>query len=93
MVDATFINAFASTLVTILLEAKICNSRFSWLLWPKEVLGAGLDVLEYEKLSFNSFQDREHPEAFKLLKSDNVILSPHVAGLSRVTNVGASYCR
>ena len=47
-----------------------------------KVLGAGLDVLEYEKKSFeNLFSDKEMPEAFQyLIQSDKVILSPHVAG-------------
>ena len=46
------------------------------------ILGAGLDVLEYEKTSFeNLFSDNELPEAFKyLIQAENVILSPHVAG-------------
>jgi len=48
----------------------------------KKILGAGLDVLEYEKSSFeNMFSDKTLPEAFKyLIQVDNVILSPHVAG-------------
>jgi D-3-phosphoglycerate dehydrogenase len=47
-----------------------------------QVLGAGLDVLEYEKASFeNMFTDKQLPEAFQyLVNSDQVILSPHVAG-------------
>jgi D-3-phosphoglycerate dehydrogenase len=47
-----------------------------------KVLGAGLDVLEYEKLSFeNLFIDSEKPAAFDyLLKADHVLLSPHIAG-------------
>ncbi|SDD59644.1 D-3-phosphoglycerate dehydrogenase [Pricia antarctica] len=47
-----------------------------------KILGAGLDVLEYEKSSFeNMFADRKLPEAFEyLIKAENVILSPHVAG-------------
>ncbi len=47
-----------------------------------KILGAGLDVLEYEKSSFeNLFSDNNMPEAFKyLIQSDNVLLSPHVAG-------------
>lgn len=46
------------------------------------VLGAGLDVLEYEKSSFESlFKDSDVPPAFKkLLAMDNVVLTPHVAG-------------
>lgn len=47
-----------------------------------KILGAGLDVLEYEKLSFESlFNDQNIPEPLQyLLAADNVILSPHVAG-------------
>jgi D-3-phosphoglycerate dehydrogenase len=47
----------------------------------KKVLGAGLDVLEYEKLSFESLFSSEIPEALsELVKMDNVLLSPHIAG-------------
>ena len=47
-----------------------------------KILGAGLDVLEYEKLSFeNLFVDEDKPKAFEyLLKAENVLLSPHIAG-------------
>ena len=45
------------------------------------LLGAALDVLEYESLSFESLQDEDLPEPYKALAaSDKVILSPHVAG-------------
>ncbi len=48
----------------------------------KTVLGAGLDVLEYEKTSFeNLFLSDNLPEAFVYLtQADNVILTPHIAG-------------
>lgn len=47
----------------------------------KTILGAGLDVLEYEKSSFESlFSDTPPPALDFLLKADNVIVSPHVAG-------------
>ncbi len=48
-----------------------------------KILGAGLDVLEYEKSSFEDLFNpkKDMPEALQeLLKMDNVILSPHVAG-------------
>lgn len=47
-----------------------------------KVLGAGLDVLEYEKISFeNLFSKQQLPEAFQyLISADNVLLTPHVAG-------------
>ncbi len=48
----------------------------------KKILGAGLDVLEYEKNSFeNMFNDGSLPDAFQyLVKANNVLLTPHVAG-------------
>ncbi len=46
-----------------------------------KVLGAGLDVLEYEKASFESFFTQELPASFTyLLNSPKVILTPHVGG-------------
>ncbi len=49
-----------------------------------KVLGAGLDVLEYEKASFESFFEQEIPEDFRyLLKSDKVLLTPHVGGWTK----------
>lgn len=46
------------------------------------ILGAGLDVLEYEKSSFESlFENKEIPKPLSyLLNAENVLLSPHVAG-------------
>ena len=48
----------------------------------KKVLGACLDVLEYEKLSFeNLFENKTLPKPFEyLIQADNVLLSPHIAG-------------
>ena len=54
-----------------------------------KLLGAGLDVLEYEKASFEDLfksndsdtENSKKPEAFQeLLGMSNVLLSPHVAG-------------
>lgn len=47
-----------------------------------KILGAGLDVLEYEKSSFeNMFSEGELPTAFRyLMSSEKVLLSPHIAG-------------
>ncbi len=46
-----------------------------------KILGACLDVLEYESASFEDIFQWEVPEAMKfLIQSDRVILSPHVAG-------------
>ena len=48
-----------------------------------KVKGACLDVLEYEKASFENMFDEanEMPLPFKyLIHADNVLLSPHVGG-------------
>ncbi|MFK7903565.1 MAG: NAD(P)-dependent oxidoreductase [Chitinophagales bacterium] len=46
-----------------------------------KVLGAALDVLEYEGHSFHEFNVATLPDAFQYLtQADNVILSPHIAG-------------
>ncbi|MGB0836917.1 MAG: NAD(P)-dependent oxidoreductase [Flavobacteriaceae bacterium] len=54
-----------------------------------KILGAGLDVLEFEKSSFeNFFQDTSLPEEFQyLIDSEKVILSPHVAGWTQESKV------
>jgi len=45
-----------------------------------KILGAGLDVLEYEKRSFEAWFTSK-PKPFKYLKkAKNVLLTPHVAG-------------
>ena len=46
-----------------------------------KILGSGLDVLEYEKLSFETLFEGEKPLAFEyLLNAENVLLTPHIAG-------------
>ncbi|MBN4081674.1 phosphoglycerate dehydrogenase [bacterium AH-315-C07] len=50
-----------------------------------KVLGAALDVLEFEEQSFEKLvADKKRDEQWleQLLKSNNVLLSPHVAGLT-----------
>ncbi len=49
-----------------------------------KVLGACLDVLEYEKFNFEKMEDSDLPEAMQyLLNSNKVILTPHIAGWTR----------
>lgn len=46
-----------------------------------KILGTGLDVLEYEKLSFETLFEGGKPPAFEyLLNAENVLLTPHIAG-------------
>ncbi len=54
-----------------------------------KILGAALDVLEYEKTSFEDmFEDRQMPEEFNyLLHSEKVLLTPHIAGWTRESKI------
>ncbi|MBF4472688.1 2-hydroxyacid dehydrogenase [Flavobacterium sp. HJJ] len=84
MVDSDFINAFAKDIWIINTSRgkNIITADLVTAMQSGKVLGAGLDVLEYEKLSFeNLFQDKNTPEAFQyLLDGRKVILTPHIAG-------------
>lgn len=84
MVDDKFINQFKKPfwLINTARGKSVVTSDLVGALKSNKVLGAGLDVLEYEKKSFeNLFTNEEMPEAFQyLINADNVILSPHVAG-------------
>ncbi len=84
MVNEAFISAFSKpfwflntargkSVVTSDLVAALNNGK---------ILGAGLDVLEYEHSSFELlFSDDEVPKPLKeLLQMDNVQLTPHIAG-------------
>lgn len=57
-----------------------------------KVLGAALDVLEYEQVSFeNLHSDNNLPEAFEyLIKSNNIVLTPHIAGWTYESNIKLS---
>jgi D-3-phosphoglycerate dehydrogenase len=53
-----------------------------------KVLGAGLDVLEYEKSSFEHLFSHDLPEDFQyLIQSEKVLLSPHVAGWTKESKI------
>lgn len=46
-----------------------------------KIKAAGLDVLEYEKSSFEQLHSSELPEEFQyLIQAKNVLLTPHIAG-------------
>ncbi|MEO8253775.1 MAG: 2-hydroxyacid dehydrogenase [Flavobacterium sp.] len=84
MVNTSYINAFAKPfwIFNTSRGKNIVTTDLVAAMQSGKILGAGLDVLEYEKLSFETlFQDKNTPEAFQyLLEADNVLLSPHVAG-------------
>lgn len=84
MVNADFIKAFAKPfwIINTSRGKNIVTADLVEAMKSKKILGAGLDVLEYEKLSFETlFQDKNTPEAFQyLLEAKNVLLTPHIAG-------------
>ncbi|MES2764025.1 MAG: NAD(P)-dependent oxidoreductase [Bacteroidota bacterium] len=52
-----------------------------------KVIGACLDVLEYESVSFENLDTTTLPEPMQyLLKAENVILTPHIAGWTHESN-------
>jgi len=52
-----------------------------------KVLGACLDVLEYEAASFENIDSRKLPEPLAyLFQSNKIILSPHIAGWTHESN-------
>ncbi len=55
----------------------------------QKIMGAGLDVLEYENRSFSSIfnQEKLPPELKYLMDAENVLLSPHVAGWTKESHL------
>lgn len=84
MVNTNFINNFAKPFwfINTSRGKNVVTADLMETLKSGKILGAGLDVLEYEKLSFeNLFIDSEKPAAFEyLLQAENVLLTPHIAG-------------
>ncbi|MGI9527340.1 MAG: 2-hydroxyacid dehydrogenase [Weeksellaceae bacterium] len=53
-----------------------------------KIKAAGLDVLEYEKASFENLNHQDLPEDFHyLLNSDRVLLTPHIAGWTHESKI------
>ena len=84
MVNTNFIENFKKPiwLINTARGKSVVTSGLVKALKSGKILGAGLDVLEYEKLSFeNLFDENQKNEDFEYLKkADNVLLTPHVGG-------------
>ena len=83
MVNADFINQFKKSfwLINTARGNSVVTADLVEALKSGKILGAGLDVLEYEKLSFETLFEGEKPAAFEyLLQAENVLLTPHIAG-------------
>jgi D-3-phosphoglycerate dehydrogenase / 2-oxoglutarate reductase len=83
LVNKNFINLFAKPFwfINTSRGKNVVTSDLVEALKNGKVLGAGLDVLEYEKLSFETLFEGDRPEALDyLFNAKNVILTPHIAG-------------
>ena len=83
MINAEFINAVKKPfwLINTARGKSVVTTDLMVALKSGKILGAGLDVLEYEKASFENLFSKTMPEAFQyLIDAENVLLTPHVAG-------------
>ena len=83
MINTEFINAAKKPfwLINTARGKSVVTTDLMNALKSEKILGAGLDVLEYEKASFENLFTSSMPEAFQyLIDSENVLLTPHVAG-------------
>jgi D-3-phosphoglycerate dehydrogenase len=104
MVNSEFINSFKKSfwLINTARGKSVVTQDLVDALDSGKILGAGLDVLEYEKASFEDLFKTDEPkfrcmrkgkksnlpEAFQyLINADNVILTPHVAGWTVESNI------
>lgn len=84
-VDEKFLNSFKQNiwLINTARGLVLKTDALVEALRSGKVLGAALDVLEYEETSFDRFRLDQLPPAFDYLaQADNVVLSPHIAGWS-----------
>lgn len=83
MVNTVFINAFRKNLYLInTSRGKVVKTDdLVTNMLQGKILGAALDVLEYENASFENFSSETTPESLKFLISDKrTVLTPHIAG-------------
>lgn len=89
MVNKAFLNSFKKP-IYIINTARGKNLNTADLVEAMKqgkVLGACLDVLEYETTSFEAIDPKSLPEPFHyLINSDKVILTPHIAGWTTDSN-------
>jgi D-3-phosphoglycerate dehydrogenase len=88
MIDSDFINKMAKPfwLINTARGKNVVTKDLIDGLEKGKVLGACLDVLEYEKSSFEQAEFTQR-ELTYLLNSDKVIMSPHIAGWSHQSKV------
>lgn len=83
MINTQFINQFKKSFwfLNTARGKSVVTADLVAALKTGKILGAALDVLEYESSSFEDLFTSEMPVAFKyLIQADNVLLTPHIAG-------------
>ena len=83
MVNLEFINRFKKPfyLVNTARGQVVNTAHLVEALKSGQIQGAALDVLEYEKFSFEGIDKSSLPADFRYLAdADNIVLSPHIAG-------------
>jgi len=89
LVDHEYLNRFKKPIYVVnTSRGKVVNTKdLVANLENGKVIGACLDVLEYEGMSFESLDAAQIPESFHtLIGMKNVILSPHIAGWTHESN-------
>lgn len=89
MVNSDFIHKFRKNIYIINTARGKCLNTADLVkaIESGKVPGACLDVLEYESVSFENIDSAKLPEPMQyLIKSDKVILSPHIAGWTHESN-------
>ncbi|HEA30137.1 MAG TPA: hydroxyacid dehydrogenase [Leeuwenhoekiella sp.] len=83
MINAEFIHQFTKPfwLINTARGKSVVTEDLVEALRSEKILGAGLDVLEYEKLSFENLFTETLPKPLQyLIGAKNVLLTPHIAG-------------
>jgi len=93
MVDQSFLSNFRKNILLLNTSrgSVVDTSALSEALQTGKLLGAGLDVLEYEDYSFEGFFVRALPRPFEILKEHpQVVITPHIGGWTQESNVKLS---
>ena len=83
LVNRDFIQAFTKPfwLINTSRGKNVVTADLVQALKSGKILGAGLDVIEYENSSFETLNGEQLPKSYQdLLGFDNVLLTPHIAG-------------
>ena len=83
LVNRDFIQAFTKPfwLINTSRGKNVVTADLVQALKSGKILGAGLDVIEYENSSFETLNGEQLPKSYQdLLGFDNVSLTPHIAG-------------